>query len=243
MLILGLCTIISIGSFFIISKIFDNLETQLLEKCDMEALLGARMMSETMTLLVYSKKLTVNYIFDTNYIEIKGSNPKKYHTRYDLVFDKYIQKVQDEFLKDPDVDFAILVDKNGYAPTHNSRYSLPESDDHNQNIHFSRSKRNFAKFPAVKNSIIFRGPGTIKTYYERDTGEKMLNIAAPVTLNDKHWGVFIVGIYLERLNAIKNQMSILIASFMFVVISLTILILVAVMPRKIFSTDLDIPNY
>ncbi len=243
MLILGLCTIICIGSFFIISKIFDNLESQLLEKCDIEARSGARVMSEMMYLLIDSKLLSESDIFDTNYVQTNKNLPAKYSTRYDKLFDKYIQKIEDEFLHDVDVDFAVLVDRNGYVPTHNSKYSLPEGDDQKQNRLFSRSKRNFAKYPGIKEAIIFRGPGTIKTYYERDTGEKMLTIAAPVMVKDKHWGSFVVGISLLRITAIKNQMTILISTFMFVILSLTILILIAIMPRKIFSADLDIPNY
>jgi hypothetical protein len=243
MLILGLCTIISIGSFFIISKIFDNLESQLLEKCDIEARMGARVMSETMNLMIDARLLSESDLFDVNYAPMPGTNPQKYRTRYDALFDKYFQKTLDEFLHDPDVDFAVPADKNGYVPTHNSKYSLPESDDPAQNIHYNRSKRNYSQYPGIKQAILFRGPGTIKTYYDRDTGEKMLNIAAPIKVKDKHWGSFIVGISLLRLTAIKNQMTILIATFMFVIISLTILILIAIMPRKIFSTDLDIPNY
>lgn len=243
MLILGLCTLISIGSFFIIMKIFDNLEQQLLEKCKIEALTGSRIMSETLHLLIETKKLSENDIFDTNYIKIPDTNPQKYKTRYDAIFDKYIQKIQDEFLLDPDVEFAVLIDSNGYVPTHNSKYSLPQSKDPQENLLYSRSKRNFSMFPAINEAVKYRGPGTYTTYYLQDTGEKMLNIAAPVKVRDKYWGVFLVGVSLDGINTIKNQMTILIATIMFVILSITILTLIAIMPRKIFSSDLDIPNY
>ena len=242
-LILGLCTIISIGSFFIIIKFFDNLEAQLLDKCKIEALTGSRIMSETMELFMKTGILTENDIFDTNYRKIEGTNPPKYKTRYDEVFDEHFLKIQDEFLLDPDIDFAILIDKNGYVPTHNSKYALPQSKDSSQNLFYSRSKRIYSGFPAIKQVIMYRGPGIIKTYYNRDTGEQMLNIAASVKVRDKHWGSFLLGVSLDRINAIKNQMTILIATVMFVILSITILILIAIMPRKIFSTDLDIPNY
>lgn len=64
-------------------------------------------------------------LFDENYIPILNTDPQKYHTRYDSYLENPIQAVVDEYLKDDEVLASILVDRNGYAPTHNTRYSQP----------------------------------------------------------------------------------------------------------------------
>ncbi|HNR87692.1 MAG TPA: hypothetical protein PKM65_05090 [Spirochaetota bacterium] len=239
LIILGLCFILSVSSYFIIKKMFDNFENLLLEKCRIEALTGARMMSELMEFMVNQKVLTEADIMDTAYREIPGSNPKKFTTRYDKIFDSLIQKIEDEFLRDPDIDFAVLADRNGYVPTHNSKYSRAQTGDYAKDLVQSRSKRNFSSNPAIKKVIEYTGPDTIRELYHRDTGETMWDIGAPVNFRGKHWGAFVLGVSLKRVNELKNQMVIMIVMIMFVILSLTMLAVFAVIPRTILTSDLD----
>ncbi len=230
--IIGLCLILSVGSIVIITKIFDKTEEQLFQKCRIEALVGAKVMSTFMELMVHTNQLTLDQIMDTSYVHIKGTNPPKYNTRYDAIFDTYIQKFQDEFLNDEDVVFSILIDKNGYVPTHNSKYSRPPDPDPNKNLYYSRSKRNFADKPEIKQVLQYRGEGTVTYLYERDTGESMWNIGAPVRLGAKHWGAYLVGISLHRIDIIKNQMVIITVTMMIIILSFTLLVILAVIPQK-----------
>lgn len=245
MIILGLCFILSVSSYFIIKKMFDNFENLLLEKCRIEALTGARVMSEMMEFLVNQKILSESDLFDTAYREIPGTNPKKYNTKYDAVFDRYFQKIEDEFLLDPDIDFAVLADRNGYVPTHNTKYSHKQVGSYPKDLVNSRSKRNFASNPAIKRVVQYAGPDTIRELYHRDTGETMWDIGAPVHFRDKHWGAFVLGVSLKRVNELKNQMVIMIVMIMFVILSLTMLAVFAVIPKKILGADLDVdqPRY
>ncbi len=243
MLILGFCVILLIGSYIIITKMFDRIEEQLMEKCSIEAMVGAKVMSEVMHFIVTAGILTEDDILDTSYVKIPGTKPQKYHTRYDRVFDRYMQEIQDEFLNDPDVEYAVLIDKNGYIPTHNSKYSQKETGNYKKDLVYSRSKRNFASYPAIKQALLYKGHGTKRLLYKRDTGETMWNIGAPVWFQGKHWGAFLIGVNLQRINTIKNQMLILIVTIMFVILSLTMLAILAVMPRKYFPSDLDVPRY
>ncbi|HOT44769.1 MAG TPA: hypothetical protein PLM53_07305 [Spirochaetota bacterium] len=231
-IIIGLCLILSVGSIVIITKVFDKTEEQLLQKCRIEALVGSKVMNTFMELMVHTNQLTADQITDTNYVPIPGTDPQKYTTKYDAVFDKYIQKFEDEFLNDEDVVFSILIDKNGYVPTHNSKYSRPEGKDHNLNLFYSRSKRNFATNLEIKQVLQYRGPGTVKYLYERDTGESMWDIGAPVQFRDSHWGAFLVGISLHRIDIIKNQMVIITVTIMIIILSFTLLVILAVIPQK-----------
>jgi hypothetical protein len=232
MMAIAFSLISCLGAFFIITKLFSNLENQLYEKCRIEALAGARATSEIMIFMVKNNMLTKEDVFDTNYIEIPGTNPKKYHTRYDKIFDKWMQKVEDQFLSDTDVDFAVLIDINGYVPTHNSKYSKPQSNNYAKDVIYSRSKRNFSAYEGIKKAILYDGNDTIKELYNRDTGEVLWNIAAPVRLYDKKWGVFLIGVNLERIENIKSQMLVLIIITMSVILVVTNLVILAIIPRK-----------
>ena len=236
-IIIVFCITISACSYFIIYTIHDRLESQLLEKCHVETLVGARVMSDILHNLAMNNIISRADLFDTDYVPVKGSSLKKFHTRYDTVLEGYIQKIEDEFLLDPDVSFAVLGDKNGYVPAHNSIYSKPETGNYTHDLAFSRSKRIFGDFPAIKNAIKYRGRGTTRNIYCSDTNELRVNFAAPVTLDEKHWGTFVIGVSMERLNILKNQMLIMIITVMLVILSMTMLAILAVIPKKILNTD------
>ena len=231
-IIIALCLILSVGAVVIINKIFDKTEDQLLRKCQIEALVGSRVMSTFMEMLIQTNQLTFEQIMDTEYVPIPGTDPIKYTTKYDSIFDQTIQRVEDEFLNDEDVVFAILFDRNGYVPTHNSKYSRPEGKDRSLNLNYSRSKRNYANTPEIREVLKYRGDGTVKYLYTRDTGEPIWNIGAPVMLRGKFWGAFLIGISLHRVDIIKNQMVIITVTIMIIILSFTLLILLAVIPQK-----------
>lgn len=231
-IIIVFCIVLSVGAIVIIIKIFDKIEDQLLQKCRIEALIGAKVMNTFMELMMYTNQLTFAQLMDANYIEIQGTNPKKYTTQYDALFDRTIQKFEDEFLNDEDVVFSILIDRNGYVPTHNSKYSRPLGSDKEKNLYYSRSKRNFADSPEIKQVLKYQGKSTVKYLYRRDTGEIMWDIGSPIFLRDKYWGAFLVGISLHRIDIIKNQMVIITVTLMIIILSFTLLIILAVIPQK-----------
>jgi hypothetical protein len=221
-----------LGSYLIISKIFSNLESQLYEKCRIEAMTGARAMSEIMYQMVRTNMLTKEALFDTNYVEIPGSNPKKYHTRYDTIFEPWIQGVEDQFLLDSDVEFAVLMDVNGYVAIHNIKYSQPQTGNYAKDVLYSRSKRIYSAYEGIKKILAYNGDSSRKELYLRDTGENIWNVGAPVRVYGKQWGSFIIGVNLVQIDAIKNQMLALIIITMSVILILTNLVILAIIPRR-----------
>jgi hypothetical protein len=240
-IIIIFCIVLSVGAIIIIIKIFDKTEDQLFQKCRIEALVGAKVMSTFMEMMIQTNQLTFDQIMDTNYVELKGTDPKKYTTQYDALFDTTIRKFEDEFLNDEDVVFAILIDKNGYVPTHNSKYSRPLGNDMNKNLYYSRSKRNFADKREIKEILKYQGESTVTYLYHRDTGELMWDIGSPVFLRGKYWGAFLVGISLHRIDIIKNQMVIITVTIMIIILSFTLLIILAVIPQKYLVPQTDKP--
>ena len=136
--------------------------------------------------------LTRAELFDTDYIPIPGTDPQKYHTAYDAFTDLNIQQHLDKFLSlDDQVVFAVLVDKNGYLPTHNTRYSNPLSGDIEKDKTGNRTKRMFNDPVGLKAAQNIED--VLVQTYNRDTGEKMWDISAPVFVDGEHWGAFRVG--------------------------------------------------
>jgi methyl-accepting chemotaxis protein len=226
-LIMVMVIIMSIFTVYFVNSRSQNMEEELLSKGKIEAMTGAKMMEQLLEEQISSGKFTVEDIFDTNYVPIPNTDPQKYHTKYDGYLDKTILEIEDEYLKDEQVVFAVLVDKNGYLPTHNTKYSQPLTGDKEKDKVGNRTKRLFndpVGLAAAKNE-----KELLKQVYARDTGEKMWDISAPVFVKGKHWGGFRIGfsmIQTEKKIA-QLEMQIIIAMLIMLLISsITIYIVV-----------------
>lgn len=142
--------------------------------------------------LLASNTLTLAQLFDTFYIPIPDTNPQKYHTQYDRQTDKVLRIILDKYLeKKPYFIYVVAVDRNGYLPTHNSRYSKPLTNDPDYNLKHNRTKRIFndrTGLAAARNTKPY-----LRQKYERDTGEKMGDLSVPIYIQEKHWGALRVG--------------------------------------------------
>jgi methyl-accepting chemotaxis protein len=168
-----------------------QLEQGLQEKGQMKASEGARMMERILAETVRSGRFKLEELFDENYVPIPGTDPPKFHTRYDTFLDERITRLQDSLLEDVQVVYAVLVDRNGYLPTHNSRYCKPLTGNREKDLAGNRTKRFFdspVELAAARNT-----EGVLVQVYHRDTGEKMWDISAPVTIDGRHWGAFRIG--------------------------------------------------
>ncbi|AJE02013.1 methyl-accepting chemotaxis protein [Geobacter pickeringii] len=185
-------------------------EEELLARGRIEALTGAKMAEQILAEAIRSGALTEGDVFDEKYVPIPGTDPPKYHTRYDRYLDTELQKILDEYLRDDQVVFAVLVDRNDYIPTHNSRYSQPLTGDRDKDRLNNRTKRIFndeVGMAASKNR-----QELLKQVYTRDTGEVMWDISVPVFVNGKHWGAFRLGYSMTKTHqhvaAVRNEIII-----------------------------------
>jgi methyl-accepting chemotaxis protein len=131
-------------------------------------------------------------VFDTSYQQVPGTQPTKYRTSYDQVFAQRLQPLCDQTLKQVASGiYAICVDTNGYAPTHNSQYTRPLSGDPSRDTLSSRDKRLFndkTGLRSARNSDSF----LLQTYM-RDTGEILSDLSLPLHINGRHWGAVRIG--------------------------------------------------
>lgn len=177
-----------------------RMEEMTLEKARVAASIGARQYGDFLDNAVDSGLATVADVFDRNYVEIKGYDFKdkpKYHTRYDALTDKGVLVFQDKFLENPEFMYAVGVDENGYLPTHNTKFQLPVTGDPARDLAGNRTKRIFndkTGITAAKNK-----EPTLVQVYERDTGERMWDVSAPIHVKGKHWGGFRVAVSMDRI--------------------------------------------
>jgi methyl-accepting chemotaxis protein len=184
-----------------------NMEQELLSKGTILAQTGAKSMEHILGEALATGHLSQAQLFDEQYLPIAGTNPQKYHTRFDKFTDHAIQALEDEFLKDDQVVFAVLVDRNGYLPTHNSKYSVPLTGDREKDITGNRTKRMFndqVGLAAARNL-----QPLLNQVYNRDTGERMWDLSVPVYVAGKHWGAYRIGFSMlkteQKAAQLRNQ--------------------------------------
>jgi methyl-accepting chemotaxis protein len=139
-------------------------------------------------------------VFDTKYREIPNSNPKRYKTAYDDLFEKELQPIYDKMLGIINGSiYALCVDQNGYAPTHNSKFAKPPTGKYEVDLLNTRDKRIFGDKTGItlaKN----QKPFLVQTYM-RDTGEIINDFSMPLFIKGKHWGALRIGILSKALVA------------------------------------------
>jgi len=143
-------------------------------------------------ILLSAKRLNATQLFDTFYIPVPDTAPQKFTTQYDKVVDQTIRAILDRYLvSDSRLLFVVAVDKNGYVPSHNSRYSKPLTDDQDYNAKNNRAKRMFndrTGLAAARNTEPY-----LRQKYSRDTGEELFDMSVPIEVEGKHWGAIRIG--------------------------------------------------
>ncbi len=150
----------------------------------------------TLEKAVSDGRLSHAALFSTDYKPIPNTMPQKYTTPFDRFFDEVILPIQEEILaKDNKMFYVICVDRSGYCPSHNRRYSKPLTGDVNVDKNANRTKRIFNDRTGLR-AATNEGSFLLQTYL-RDTGEVMNDMSTPIIFQGKHWGGIRVGYIFE----------------------------------------------
>ncbi|MCA1908344.1 MAG: methyl-accepting chemotaxis protein [Magnetospirillum sp.] len=141
-------------------------------------------------------QITLAELFDENYQEIPGSNPLQHTTKFCALTDRLLPPIQEPVLEfDPRVAFCATVDRNGYLPTHNNKFSQKPTTDPVWNNANCRNRRIFndrTGLRAGRNEDSF-----LLQTYRRDMGGgkyvMMKDVSAPVRVKGRHWGGVRIG--------------------------------------------------
>ena len=130
--------------------------------------------------------------FDENYQMIEGTDPVQYMTRFTLLTDRLLRDLQERMLElDKRIVFCAAVDRNGYLPTHNVKFSAAQRPgEASWNTANCRNRRLFIDrtgLRAARNQAPF-----LLQAYRRDMGggkfALMKDCSAPITIKGRHWG-------------------------------------------------------
>lgn len=180
----------------------DTMRKALTERGIILAKAGAETTGKLLSMAIKYRVLTEEQVFDKKYQLIPDTTPQKYHTQYDAYTDEHLRSIEDAYLKDNVIVYAVAVDTNGYLPTHNTKYSQT-----GKGRNLDRSKRLFDD--PVGNAAARNQAPYLFQEYHRDTGEMMWDISSPIYVNGRHWGAFRIGFSIEetdkQIAAITNR--------------------------------------
>ncbi|MDP3254473.1 MAG: methyl-accepting chemotaxis protein [Bosea sp. (in: a-proteobacteria)] len=142
-------------------------------------------------------ELSLADLFDEGYQPISGSDPVQHMTRFVKLCDRALPPIQEPLLaSNRRIIFCAAVDRNGFLPTHNAKYSHPQGNDPVWNNANCRNRRIFndrTGLAAARN----RKPFLLQTY-RRDMGGGqflvMEDLSAPIMVKGRHWGGFRFGL-------------------------------------------------
>lgn len=179
-------------SFRVTAQVSDKISARELSEDDQRILALAKSVAKKCARVFESvvKKgaLAEEEIFSALYFPIMPiTYPPTFSTFYDSYTDDVITPILDSYLaRDRRIIAVGLVDRNGYLPSHNSKYSRPSTGNPEIDIMNNRTKRIFndiAGIRAARNT----GKFLLQTY-RRDTGENTAELSVPVFVLNRHWG-------------------------------------------------------
>lgn len=157
-----------------------------------EARQAAQHIQALFELAISDGRLTHAALFSEQYDPIANTNPQKYHTSFDRFTDDYLPAIQEPILaRHSCILFAGAVDRLGYFPTHNKKYSQSLTGNYDQDLINNRTKRIF-KDRTGQRCGSNTSPMLLQTY-KRDTGEIIHDLSVPIMVQGRHWGGFRIG--------------------------------------------------
>ncbi len=152
---------------------------------------GAAELAEAFEAAVEAGRISIENLFSEDYVAIPDTDPLQQMTPFVALTDEICPDVQERLLDlDEKVVFCAAVDRNGFLPTHNIKFSQPQGSDPVWNNANSRNRRLFndrTGLAAGQN----QKPFLLQTY-RRDMGggefALMKDLSAPILVQGRHWG-------------------------------------------------------
>ena len=161
------------------------------------AITAAAAIADNFEQALKSGRISESQLFDSQYQPIANTDPIKYSTQFDKFTDEILPSIQEPILQQHDfIVYAGAVDRNGYFPTHNKKFSQPLTGNKDIDLVNNRTKRIFND-PTGKRCGANQEKFLLQTY-KRDTGEVMHDLSAPIFVRGKHWGNIRIGYHPEQ---------------------------------------------
>jgi methyl-accepting chemotaxis protein len=156
-----------------------------------EVMRRARAIEDLFERAVDERSIRLEDLFSENYEPIPGTKPQQYMAPFVRLTDELLPAIQEPMLEfDPKVSFCAAVDRRGFLPTHNEKYSLPQRDDVAWNTAHCRNRRLFNDRTGLAAGANTQ-PYLLQTYL-RDMGGgefvMMKDLSVPIYVKGRHWG-------------------------------------------------------
>lgn len=166
----------------------DTVDTPYIEAVQVLAL----NISETFSNAVNAGRISHQDMMDRNYMPVPNSDPAQVMARFTTFTDQVLPVFQEAMLElAEDVVFCAAVNKDGYLPTHNKKFSLPQIPGESDfNMTYCRNRRIFDDRVGLAAGNSTR-PFLLQAY-RREMGDgeyvMMKDLSAPIYVNGEHWG-------------------------------------------------------
>jgi len=145
---------------------------------------------------VRSGRITMAALFSDAYTPAPGTNPPQFLPPFVAFTDAVLPPVLEGALRlGENVVFCAAVNRDGFLPTHNRKFSQPQGADPVKNAALSRNRRFFddrVGLAAGRSTAPF-----LIQAYRRDMGggafATMKDISAPIIVQGRHWGGLRIG--------------------------------------------------
>jgi methyl-accepting chemotaxis protein len=153
------------------------------------AIAVAGQMSAAFEAAVSKERITLDVLFDSNYVPITGTNPVQYRTRFLDLLEGLLPPIQKSVCDgNANVTVCAAIDRNGYLPVHRPSQSKPQRPGEVAwNETNSRNRRIYddpARLAAARNTR----PYLIQEYLIEHSTTMVRSISAPIRVFGKHWG-------------------------------------------------------
>jgi methyl-accepting chemotaxis protein len=141
---------------------------------------------------VAQQDISLGDLFSEDYQPLPGTDPQQFMTAFVTFTDRVLPELQEPMLALSDqIVFCAAVDRNGFLPTHNRKFSQPQiPGDPVWNMANCRNRRLFndrVGLAAGRSTRDF-----LMQAYRRDMGNGqhllMKDLSAPIFVNGRHWG-------------------------------------------------------
>lgn len=155
-------------------------------------------------------RISMEELFTQKYEPIPGAGPTQFMTAFVPTTDRIFPDILESALGIHDgVAFSAAVNTDGFLPTHNKKYSQPQSNDPVWNSANARNRRFFndrVGLAAGRSRAEF-----LVQAYRRDMGGgayvTMKDISAPIIVRGRHWGGLRIGYKLPTKQSHAPQSS------------------------------------
>jgi methyl-accepting chemotaxis protein len=161
------------------------------------AIEGAAEMTERIERGIAEKELTPAALFDTHYRPVRGTDPVQYENGFCDFADRKLQPALDfRTSQDPAIVGCVLVDMNGYLPTHiTARSEQQRPGQRKWNLEFSRNRQIFMD-SQTRRALDEEGEFFLYAY-RQDLGEgrfrALRSVLVPIRFEGRKWGLYELG--------------------------------------------------